>query len=51
MKCSLNDEEIRAIYKKIEPEENSENREEEKVKEKAPYMSLAVEKALGLIGY
>ena len=51
MKCSLSDEEIRAIYRKIESEENSENAEEKKVKEKDPYLSLVVEKNLGLVGY
>lgn len=42
----LSDEEIRAIYKKMKPEEQGKDTEE-----KAPFLSLQIKKALKLVGY
>lgn len=42
----LNDEEIKAIYKKMKPEEQSKDTEE-----KVSFLSLQVKKALKLVGY
>ena len=46
MGCSLSDEEIKAIYRKIEPVEKSKDTDE-----KVPHLSLDVKTALGLVGY
>ena len=46
MGCSLSDEEIKAIYRKIEPVEKSKD-----IDDKVTHLSLEVEKALGLVGY
>lgn len=42
----LSDEEIRAIYKKMKPEEQTKDTEEQ-----VPFLSLQVKKALKLVGY
>lgn len=46
MGCSLSDEEIKAIYRKIEPVEKSKDTDE-----KFLFLSVQVKKALGLVGY
>jgi len=46
MGCSLSDEELKAIYKKIEPVEKGKDTEK-----KVSFLSLQVKKALGLVGY
>ena len=46
MGCSLSDEEIKAIYKKIEPVEKDKDKDK-----KVSFISLQVKKALGLDGY
>ncbi len=51
MGYSLSDEEIRAIYRRIDPSEKFEDKENTKEDDKVPYLSLVVEKALGLVGY
>jgi len=50
MKGSLSDEEIRAIYRKMNQVEESEGKEDEEA-DKVHILSLAVKKALGLVGY
>ena len=46
MGCSLSDEELKAIYKKIEPVEKSKDTDE-----KVSFLSLQVKKSLGLVDY
>lgn len=50
MQYLLSDEEIKAIYKKIERVNEPENKDV-KQNDKVSYLSQAVLKALGLIGY
>ena len=46
MEGLLSDEEIKAIYKRMKPEEQAKDTEE-----KVPFLSLQLKKALKLVGY
>ena len=51
MQYLLSDAEIKAIYKKMERDNQDPENKDVKQNDKVPYLSQAIQKALGLIGY